>query len=189
MNAATNTNTNSNSHTRTQTQKQPALAAMSGAPQARLGNSNQPRKQHSAPQPDPALAAAGSQVINPRFRFEKLEVWQLARKLTTAIHGAVGTSRDPGLSWLSSQLLRAASDIADHIAEGSIRHDDLEFAESLDQAQAAASRLGSSLQIAADLGLIAEAQADEMVGAALALTAKMGAFRRFLAGEAQRNPQ
>ncbi|MBB6235485.1 four helix bundle protein [Pedobacter sp. AK013] len=55
------------------------------------------------------------------YPFEKLEVWQLARKFRKEIYGLVNQFPREEQFGLTSQIKRSASSIGDNIAEGSAR--------------------------------------------------------------------
>ncbi|MDY0907439.1 four helix bundle protein [Pedobacter sp. CFBP9032] len=55
------------------------------------------------------------------YPFEKLEVWQLARKFRKEIYAMVNQFPREELFGLTSQLKRSASSIGDNISEGSAR--------------------------------------------------------------------
>ncbi|MCX2492570.1 four helix bundle protein [Pedobacter sp. PF22-3] len=55
------------------------------------------------------------------YPFEKLEVWQLARKFRKDIYGLVNQFPREEQFGLTSQIKRSASSIGDNIAEGSAR--------------------------------------------------------------------
>jgi len=55
------------------------------------------------------------------YPFEKLDVWQLARKFRKDIYGLVNQFPREEQFGLTSQIKRSASSIGDNIAEGSAR--------------------------------------------------------------------
>jgi len=58
---------------------------------------------------------------NYQFSFEKLEVWQLARNLTTDIYRHTANFPQEEKYLLTTQLRRAAVSVASNLAEGSTR--------------------------------------------------------------------
>ncbi len=85
--------------------------------------------------------------------FEKLIVWQRARKLTGAVYGLV---RDSALAQdyaFRDQIQRAVLSVSANIAEGAERDGVREFAYFLRVAKASAGELRSHLILAGDLGL------------------------------------
>lgn len=61
------------------------------------------------------------------YRFENLDVWQLARKFANTIYNVTKTFPKDELFGMTSQLRRAALSIGLNIAEGSDRKSDVEF--------------------------------------------------------------
>jgi len=61
------------------------------------------------------------------FRFERLEVWQLARKFVVDIYEITRKFPKDELFGLVAQLRRAAISILLNIAEGSDRKSDIDF--------------------------------------------------------------
>ncbi|NPA37540.1 MAG: four helix bundle protein [Chlorobi bacterium] len=55
------------------------------------------------------------------FSFEKLEVWQLSRKLSVNIYKTTSSFPHEELYGLTSQLRRAADSVSSNIAEGNFR--------------------------------------------------------------------
>jgi four helix bundle protein len=53
------------------------------------------------------------------FRFEKLEVWQLAVELADHVYGVTGRFPDAERFGLTNQMRRAAVSVSSNIAEGS----------------------------------------------------------------------
>jgi four helix bundle protein len=88
----------------------------------------------------------------PRFRFEKLEVWQDARRLNLEIYRLAGNVPSAEQFALTSQVRRASVSIAANIAEGSGRNSDKDFAHFLEQSYGSAMELASHLFLAGDLG-------------------------------------
>jgi four helix bundle protein len=60
--------------------------------------------------------------MDKEFSFEKLVVWQEAKKLTIDIYTTIKKFPKEELYGLSSQLKRAANSVNSNIAEGSARH-------------------------------------------------------------------
>ena len=89
-----------------------------------------------------------------QFSFEKLEVWQLARKLTTKIykHSANFPAEEKYL--LTSQIRRASVSIAANLAEGSTRIAVKDKAHFTTIAFSSLMEVYSHLIIAVDLGYL-----------------------------------
>lgn len=90
----------------------------------------------------------------PRFRFEKLEVWQDARRLNLEIYRLAGKFPPTEQFALTSQVRRASVSISANIAEGSGRNSDKDFAHFLEISYGSAMELASHLFLAGDLGYI-----------------------------------
>ena len=89
-------------------------------------------------------------------QFEDLEVWKLARALTTDVYrlAAAGDfARDYGLK---GQICRAAVSIMSNISEGFERKSDKSFQQFLAIAKGSAGEVRSQLYVALDLGYITE---------------------------------
>lgn len=88
------------------------------------------------------------------FRFEKLEVWQDARRLNLEIYRLAGKFPSTEQFGMISQVRRASVSIAANIAEGSGRNSDKDFAHFLEQSYGSAMELASHLFLAGDLGYV-----------------------------------
>jgi hypothetical protein len=66
------------------------------------------------------------------FRFENLEVWQLARQLNRSVYSSTKKFPKDELFALTSQVRRASISISSNIAEGSGRNSDADFAHFLE---------------------------------------------------------
>jgi four helix bundle protein len=71
--------------------------------------------------------------MRTRFRFEKLEVWQEARKINRSVYRLTQNFLRRELFAMTSQLRRAAVSISANIAEGAGRNSDKDFAHYLEQ--------------------------------------------------------
>jgi four helix bundle protein len=81
--------------------------------------------------------------MRTRFRFEKLEVWQEARKINRSVYRLTQHFPRRELFAMTSQLRRAAVSISANIAEGAGRNSDKDFAHYLEQSY------GSLMEVAA----------------------------------------
>jgi len=70
--------------------------------------------------------------MKPEFRFEKLEVWHLARHLNRVVYRATNDFPKHEQFGLTSQLRRASVSVSSNIAEGSGRNSDTDFAHFLE---------------------------------------------------------
>jgi four helix bundle protein len=81
--------------------------------------------------------------MRTRFRFEKLEVWQEARKINRSVYRLTQNFPRRELFAMTSQLRRAAVSISANITEGAGRNSDKDFAHYLEQSY------GSLMEVAA----------------------------------------
>ena len=89
-------------------------------------------------------------------KFEDLESWKKARKLTNTIYEATGTgtfTRDFGLK---DQIRRASVSILSNIAEGFERGGDKEFLQFLAVAKGSCGEVRAQLYIAVDQGYLSQ---------------------------------
>ncbi|MEM8956143.1 MAG: four helix bundle protein [Verrucomicrobiota bacterium] len=114
------------------------------------------------------------------FHFEKIEAWQLARKLTDQVYQLVSRgvfSRDFGLR---DQITRAACSAMHNTAEGFDAESTTEFIRFLRYAKGSRTEVQSELYIALDQSYISQAQFDETYELARHTRAEIGAFINYL---------
>lgn len=92
------------------------------------------------------------------FKFENLQIWQLAIDLSFEIHNLTRTFPKEELFILTSQMKRAADSVALNIAEGSTGQSDPEQRKFIGYAQRSAIEVVSCLHIGKRRGLITEEQ-------------------------------
>ena len=78
-------------------------------------------------------------------RFEDLEVWQLARRLTVKIYSLSGSGNFAKDHGLKGQIQRAAVSVVSNIAEGFDRRTNLQFLHFLEIAAGSASEVRAQL--------------------------------------------
>ena len=88
------------------------------------------------------------------FGFEKLEVWQLSRKLASKIYLLTKSFSEDERFGLTSQLRRAVISIASNIAEGSVRYSNVERKRFYEIAYGSSIEVMNQLIISNDLGYI-----------------------------------
>ena len=115
-----------------------------------------------------------------RFRFQKLEVWQDARRLNLEIYRLAGKFPAAEQFALTSQVRRAAVSIAANIAEGSGRNSDKDFAHFLEQSYGSAMELASHLFLASDLGYVEQKPVESALEQIDSLAIRMAALNRSL---------
>lgn len=114
------------------------------------------------------------------FRFEKLTVWQDARKFASKIYQATVNFPKIEKFGLIDQLRRAAVSIALNIAEGSDRKSDLDFKRYLRMSITSCEEVVTALYIALDQGYIKQKDFDIIYDDANQLVAKLNALIRSL---------
>ena len=95
-------------------------------------------------------------------RFEDLEVWQVARRLTKAIYEVTKRDLFAHDLGLKDQIQRAAVSIMSNIAEGFERNGNKEFCNFLYIAKGSAGEVRAQLYVAKDLGYITEDDFQEL---------------------------
>ena len=90
------------------------------------------------------------------YSFEKLEVWQLARKFTKEIYRISSIFPDEEKFWLTSQIRRAVISVSSNIAEGSSRRSGIEQARYTEIAYGSLLEVLNQLILAGDLNFIPE---------------------------------
>ncbi len=116
------------------------------------------------------------------FRFEKLEVWRLAREFVGVIYKITRKFPKDELFGLISQLRRAAISIILNIAEGSDRKSDMEFKRFLRMALTSLEEVISGLYIALDQNFISQDEFNKLYEKANELAAKLNALINSLNG-------
>jgi four helix bundle protein len=93
---------------------------------------------------------------------KKLEAWRQSIRLTIAIYQATDTVPKEHRYVLTDQVRLAALSVASNIAEGAARQTKKEFANYLHTAQASLSELDTQLEIAKQLGLLADDRSSDL---------------------------
>lgn len=112
------------------------------------------------------------------FRFEKLEVWKLARAYAAYVYKLSSKFPKEEVFGLQSQIRRAVTSIALNIAEGSNRGSDADFSRFLRFAVASLEEVVTSLYIALDLNYITNEDFKIAYNKANELGAKLGSFSK-----------
>jgi four helix bundle protein len=114
------------------------------------------------------------------IRFEDIEAWKMARKLTNLIYGhtnLAGFSKDFGLR---DQIRRASVSVMSNIAEGFESRTDAQFINFLGMARASAGEVRSQLYIALDQNYITEEQFKETFTTAETCSRQIAKFIKYL---------
>ncbi len=112
-----------------------------------------------------------------QFAFEKLEVWQSARRLALQVRTATGRFPRTELFEMTSQLNRASMSVASNLAEGSSRASLKDQAHFSNQAYSSLMETASHLIISAEMGLVSVEEADELLNHAHDLAVRVSNFR------------
>lgn len=113
-------------------------------------------------------------------RFEEIEGWKLARKLTLRIYGV---TKEPPFSkdfGLVDQIRRASGSIMHNIAEGFDGGSNAEFIKFLRYAQRSASEVQSQLYVALDQNYVDANSFKELFDLAATAKSKVGGFIAYL---------
>lgn len=94
--------------------------------------------------------------------FRKLEVWQKAHNLTLEVYRQTVVFPKEEIYGLTNQIRRAAASIPANIAEGCGRDGEPELARFLQIAAGSTSELSYELELAHDLGYLAQDQYDAL---------------------------
>ncbi len=111
------------------------------------------------------------------FRFEGLEIWQLAVTFAGKIYDLTAEFPKDEMFGLSSQLKRAATSISMNIAEGSGRSSPKEFAHYLQIANGSIFEIITALAIARNRNFLMSDHYNEIYADAEILTKKITTFR------------
>ena len=114
------------------------------------------------------------------YRFEDLEVWQLARALENELFALTNPGDFKNDFDLIRQMRRASGSVMDNIAEGFGRASRLEFVNALGIAKGETSELQSQLYRATDRQYISEQSRLELHTKADTIATKIAAFMAYL---------
>ncbi|SKA96512.1 four helix bundle protein [Prosthecobacter debontii] len=115
--------------------------------------------------------------MRKQFPFEKLEVWQDARRLVGAVYEQTSSFPKAELYGITSQINRAAVPVANNLAEGSVRASLKDQAHFSNQAYGSLMETASDIIIATDLGFIPQEKADAVLDAAFDLSVRINNLR------------
>ena len=116
-------------------------------------------------------------------RFEELEVWKSARKISNIIWDITesdGFSRD---YTLINQIRGASLSVMSNISEGHERDGDKEYMQFLSYAKGSAGEVRSQLYMALDRGYINRKKFDEIYDMLISQSRMLKAFIKYLAGK------
>jgi four helix bundle protein len=113
-------------------------------------------------------------------RFEDLEVWKEARRLTHIIYQLTKTEKFAKDFSLRDQIQRAAVSVMSNIAEGFERGGNQEFIQYLYVAKASCGEVRSQIYVALDQGYIAKSDSEEAIIAFRRLSGMIGNLINYL---------
>ncbi|KKW20688.1 MAG: S23 ribosomal protein [Parcubacteria group bacterium GW2011_GWB1_52_7] len=114
------------------------------------------------------------------FKFEKLDVWQRARKFANEIYVITHTFPQSELFGITNQVRRSAVSIMLNIAEGSERQSDADFRRFVQMAIGSLNETVASLYLASDTHLIRDNKFQELYQDAGHLAAQLKALAKKL---------
>ncbi len=123
------------------------------------------------------------------FRFQKLDVWQQARRLNKKAYDCTRRFPEAERFGLVSQIRRASVSISSNIAEGSGRNSDVDFSHFLEIAYASLMEVISQLYLALDENYITQVELDDIVNDAHSLSAQIIALSKSLGRQPRRANQ
>jgi four helix bundle protein len=126
--------------------------------------------------------------MRTQFRFEKLEVWQEARKVSSDIYRLTRKFPNHEMFAMTSQLRRASVSISCNIAEGSGRNSDKDFAHFLEQAYGSLMETVSILHLAADEKYILNPELEPLLDGLEKLARRIAALNRSLEVKNSKTP-
>lgn len=126
--------------------------------------------------------------IRAAFCFERLTVWQSARRLAGEVYSVTKTFPRDEAFGLTNQLRRAVVSVSSNIAEGSGRNSDADFAHYLEIAYGSAMEVASLLFVASDAGLLPSSERDALLDLTSEITAQLAALNRSLTVSRSKTP-
>ena len=108
------------------------------------------------------ISGSGAPIMASFKKFEDIEAWQNARRLTLAIYGLTSKGswqRDYGLR---DQIRRASVSVMSNVAEGFARESNKEFHRFLTMARGSVGEVKSHLYIARDLFYVEQSDFDDL---------------------------
>ena len=126
--------------------------------------------------------------MKTRFRFEKLEVWQVARKLNQQVYQLARRLPKDELFVMNSQMRRASVSVSSNIAEGAGRNSDKDFAHFLEQSYGSIMELASLVYLAFDEHYFTEPEADVVLDKLEVLAKRTVALNHSLSVDKSKTP-
>jgi four helix bundle protein len=127
-----------------------------------------------------ARFASSEDAVATIERFEQIEAWQEARKLTNALYELTSEGKFARDFGLRDQIRRAAVSVMSNIAEGFERGGDREFIQFLSLAKGSAGEIRSQLYVAFDQHHLSQTQFEDLANQALHLGRLLAGFMNYL---------
>ena len=118
--------------------------------------------------------------MRPHFRFEDLEIWQLARQLAVRFHQVADQLEKRKFYRYAEQLRGAGLSLTNNIAEGSGSIHIAEFKQFLNIARRSVAEDASMILVFESLGLLTALEVDELLEGCDKLSRKITNFSRSL---------
>jgi four helix bundle protein len=118
--------------------------------------------------------------MKPVGDFKKLEVWQIAHKVTCQVYQATATFPKTETYGVTAQLRRSASSIPANIAEGCGRNGDREFGRFVRISLGSATELEYHLLLSRDIGLLTASKYEELSGEVLRVRCMLARLNEIL---------
>ena len=118
--------------------------------------------------------------MRPHFRFEDLEIWQLARDLAVKFHQVAARLEGKRLYRYAEQIRAAGLSLSNNIAEGSGSNHNREFVQYLNIARRSVFEDASMLLVFERLGQLDSGEVDELLMDCDVLSRKITNFSRSL---------
>jgi four helix bundle protein len=115
-------------------------------------------------------------------KFEDIESWKKARKLTNEIYRTTATGKFIRDFGLKDQIRRAAVSILSNIAEGFERGGDKEFSQFLGIAKGSCGEVRAQLYVALDQGYLSQEIFESLAAQAIEVSQLLSGFIRYLKG-------
>ncbi len=113
-------------------------------------------------------------------RFEDLDVWKIARRLTNAVYSLTQAKTFTRDRSLVDQMRRASVSIISNIAEGFERGSNAELTQFLYFAKGSSGELRAQLLVALDQGFIAQEEFNATADLALSVSRQLGGLIKYL---------
>lgn len=113
-----------------------------------------------------------------KYNFEKLEAWQLSRKLVVKLYKATAEFPSDEKYGIVSQIRRAAISVCSNLAEGSSRSGPKEQFRFYNMSYGSLIEILNQLIISNDLGWINTVQFESLRNEIDSISAKIGALRK-----------